>query len=474
VSSSLRALFVLLAAGSWAGCELVPGGPESADDESVAVIQELQERRQVGAAVDASRRTAIVEAATRVAPAVVTVNVLQTQEIRPTSMWESFFLPPRSSRQAAGLGSGFVISSEGVVLTNEHVVRGADRIMVTLPDGRDLEAELVGTDPVTDVAVLRVDGTDLPVAPMGSSDGLMIGEWVVAIGNPFGNLFSNSEPTVTTGVVSATGRHIIPTSDDQGFYLGMIQTDASINPGNSGGPLVNVLGEVIGVNSSIFSRSGGSEGLGFAIPIDRALRVAEDLLQYGEVRRAWVGFEVEPVEADAFGRSRGVRIGRIAAGSPAADAGLRSGTRLLQAGGTALAAPLDFQNVLLDLRAGDEITVVPEGGRPVELETEALPSVRAERIRILEDLELITVTPEVQAERGVRSERGALVVGISPELQGQIGFAVGDVLVQINNVRVSSAEDAADVLAKLRGRGAIQIYFERDGGLQSVSFYWRG
>jgi serine protease Do len=254
----------------------------------------------------------------------------------------------------------------------------------------------------------------------------------------------------------------------------MIQTDASINPGNSGGPLVNVLGEVIGVNSSIFSRSGGSEGLGFAIPIGRALRVAEDLLQYGEVRRAWVGFEVEPVEADAFGRSRGVRIGRIAAGSPAAEAGLRAGTRLLEAGGRALSAPLDFQNVLLDLRAGDNVTLVPEGGRAVTLETEALPSVRAERIRILEDLELITVTPEVQAERGVRSEQGALVVGISPELQAQLGFVVGDVLVQINNVRVATAEDAAQVLAALRGRGAIQIYFERNGGLQVVSFYWRG
>jgi len=477
-----RALALVLAAGVWAGCDPVPGGATDRDESvatdvaaDVAIVQELQERRQqVGAAVDASRRTAIVEAATRVAPAVVTVNVLQTERVRPTSMWESFFLPPRGSRQSAGLGSGFVISSAGVVLTNEHVVRGADRILVTLPDGRDLEAELVGTDPVTDVAVLRVSGEDLPVAPLGSSEGLMIGEWVVAIGNPFGNLFSNSEPTVTTGVVSAAGRHIIPTSDDQGFYLGMIQTDASINPGNSGGPLVNVLGEVIGVNSSIFSRSGGSEGLGFAIPIDRALRVAEDLLEYGEVRRAWVGFEVEPVEADAFGRSRGVRIGRIAAGSPAAAAGLRSGTRLLEAGGRALAAPLDFQNVLLDLRAGDRVTVVPEGGRSVELETEALPSVRAERIRILEDLELITVTAEVQAERGVRSERGALVVGISPELQGQLGFAVGDVLVQINNVRVSSAEDAADVLGKLRGRGAIQIFFERGGGLQSVSFYWRG
>ena len=476
-----------LVVGVLAACTPAPDGGEPDPDSfpaadgrldpgaSVTIVQELQEaRRAAGAAADASRRTAIVEAATRVAPAVVTVNVIQTRELRPASLWESFFLPPRASRRSASLGSGFVISVDGVVLTNEHVVRGADRIMVTLPDGRDLEAELVGTDPITDVAVLRVAGENLPAASLGTSEGLLIGEWVVAIGNPFGNLFSNSEPTVTMGVVSATGRHIIPTSNDQGFYLGMIQTDASINPGNSGGPLVNVLGEVIGVNSSIFSRSGGSEGLGFAIPIDRALRAADDLLKYGEVRRAWVGFEVEPIEADAFGRSRGVRIGRVAAGSPAAGAGLRAGSRLLEAGGRPLAAPLDFQNVLLDLRAGDEITLVAEGDGPVRLRAEALPSVRAERIRILEDLELITVTPEVQAERGVRSEQGALVVGISPELEGQLGFRVGDVILQVNNMRVATAEQAAEVFRQLRGRGGIQIYFERGGGLQSVSFYWRG
>ena len=474
--AALAALAAALAACGQAPAELpLGGGSGPARDGSVGVVQELQEaRREASAGVEATRRTAIVEAANRVAPAVVTVNVLQTQELHTRTLWESFFLPPRASRQSASLGSGFVMSENGIVLTNEHVVRGADRILVTLPDGRDLPAELVGTDPVTDVAVLRVAGENLQAAQIGTSEGLLIGEWVVAIGNPFGNLFSNSEPTVTTGVVSATGRHIIPSSDEQGFYLGMIQTDASINPGNSGGPLVNVLGEVVGVNSSIFSRSGGSEGLGFAIPIDRALRVAEDLIQYGEVRRAWVGFDVEAIAADAFGRSRGVRIGRVAPGSPAAEAGLSPGTRLLQAGGRQLAAPLDFQNVLLDLRAGDEIVLTPEGGGPLRLRTEALPSVRAERIRILEDLELITVTPEVHAERGVRSDRGALVVGISPELQSQLGFIVGDVILQINNVRVSTAEAAARVLGRLRGHGTIQIYFERGGGLQVVSFYWRG
>ena len=214
-------------------------------DEAPAIFTVAQERLEgqgqqgpsrakLSAAVDATRRTAIVEAANRVAPAVVTVHTIHTEQVRPRSPWESFFLPPNANRQTSGLGSGFITSADGIVLTNDHVVSGADRIMVTLSEGRDLEATLVGSDPVTDVAVLRVDGENLPVTPLGTSEGLLIGEWVVAIGNPFGNLFSNSEPTVTTGVVSATGRHIIPNSGGTGFHLGMIQTDASINPGNSG------------------------------------------------------------------------------------------------------------------------------------------------------------------------------------------------------------------------------------------------
>ena len=471
----LPRLLLLLAALPVAGCARER---EAAADESVTLTQELQQsverRQQAGATVDASRRTAIVEAASRAAPAVVTVNTIAIQPAQATDFWGSFFLPPNASRQATGLGSGFIVSADGIILTNDHVVRGADRIKVTLSDGRDLDATLVGTDPVTDVAVLRVTAVNLPVAPIGTSQGLMIGEWVVAIGNPFGNLFSNSEPTVTTGVVSAVGRHIIPNQQEQGFYLGMIQTDASINPGNSGGPLVNVLGEVIGVNSSIFSQSGGSVGLGFAIPIDRALRIADDLITHGEVRRAWTGFDVEPVDADDFGRTRGVRIGAVVPGSPAAAAGLRAGTRLLEAGGRRLTAPLDFENVLLDLRAGDEVALRPEGGQTVRLRTEALPSVRAERVRILEDMELITVTPSVRAERGVQSEQGALVVGVSPELQAQLGFRPGDVILQVNNVRVASADDAARIFQKIRGQGTIQIYFERDGGLRVQSFYWRG
>ena len=166
------------------------------------------------------------------------------------------------------------------------------KVVVTLSDGTDLQARVLGEDPTTDIAVLKVDRTDLPVAPMGRSTDLMIGEWVVALGNPFAYLLGNTEPSVTAGVVSATGRNILPNDNQAGLYLDMIQTDAAINPGNSGGPLANALGEVIGVNSSIFTQGGGSIGLGFAIPIERALRVADEVIRTGEVHRAWVGLEV--------------------------------------------------------------------------------------------------------------------------------------------------------------------------------------
>lgn len=428
----------------------------------------------VGAALGASRNTALVRAAERVAPAVVSVNVRRQEQIRPQSFFDQFFLPPGASRQSVGYGSGIIFRSDGYVLTNDHVVRGAQEIRVTLPDGRDLPGELVGTDGVTDVAVVRIHGDNLPVAPLGTSVGLMIGEWTIAIGNPFAYLLSNSEPTVTAGVVSAVGRHIIPSDQEEGFYLGMIQTDASINPGNSGGPLVNALGEVIGLNTSIFSRSGGSEGLGFAIPIDRALRVADDLMQFGEVRRAWTGLNVEPVEADVWGRTHGVRVSSVAPGSPAAEAGISQGDRLLRANGRPLGTPLDFEAVLLDLRAGDVVEVEAQGrSRPYELVTETLPTARAQRVEVLQDLEVVTVTPAIRAEQNLSSENGALVTGISPELSRNLGLRQGDVLLQINNERIRTAEDAAQAIRALRAGSRVRIYFERNGALTYVDFSTR-
>ncbi len=412
--------------------------------------------------LDESRSTAIVEAATEVAPAVVSVNVLRTEQVRTRSFFDPFSMP--RARRSRGLGSGFIISDDGVILTNDHVIQGAERIMVTLPDGRDFEAELVGTDQLTDVAVLRIRGDRLPVARLGTSEGLLIGEWALAIGNPFGNLFSNSVPSVTAGVISATGRHIIPDSDDRVVYLGMIQTDASINPGNSGGPLVNSAGEVIGVNSSIFSRSGGSEGLGFAIPIDRAIRVADDLIRTGEPTRAWLGFEVDAGAEDIWGRTQGIVVASVSPDSPAARASISGGDRIVSVDGQPLHTPLDFESVLLDLRAGESIELGVEGrASAVTLVSEEVPSVSADRVTALEQMQLVTVTPQIRAERNLRYESGALILSIEPQLESRIGFRAGDVILQINREGVTSAEQAASIFR--RASGNMPVYIERNGGV---------
>ena len=459
-----------LAIAVLAACAPEGGVAGAADAESYAAIPQVS--GQASAQLDESRATAIVRAASRVAPAVVSVNVISTQVVQAQSMWESFFVPPGAERRSASFGSGVIVRADGIIVTNNHVIEGADRIQVTLPGGKDVEAELVGTDPLADIAVLRIPGTDLPVAPIGSVEGLMIGEWAVAIGNPLGNYVGDTQPTVTAGVISAVGRNISPSAGDEGFYLGMIQTDAAINPGNSGGPLVNADGEVIGINASIISRSGGSEGLGFAIPIDRALRIVDDLLQFGEIRRAWVGIEVEPVDADAWGRTRGVRVASVAPGSPADGAALHPGDRLLSANRRSLAGPLDFQGALLDLRAGDRLALEVEGRRrTIEIEAVAFPSTTAERIRVLEGIDLITVSSQIRAERGLTTEAGAMIAGISNELAAQLGLEPGDVIVGINRTPVRSAEEFAEILE--RPGGQFVMTFERNGGFNVRNFYWR-
>ncbi|HEY2542823.1 MAG TPA: trypsin-like peptidase domain-containing protein, partial [Gaiellaceae bacterium] len=232
------------------------------------------------AAVAASRRTAITDAVARVAPAVVTVQTEVEQRVQ-ADPFAFFFGGGRSGTQTqAGLGTGFMIRPDGVIVTNAHVVAGATRVSVMLRDGTTYPAKIIGTDETNDLAVLKVDAKNLPIAPLGDSDNLLVGEWAIAIGNPYGFMLGNSEPSVTAGVISGVGRNLVARGEGPSAYFDMIQTDASINPGNSGGPLVDATGSVVGVNSSIYSTSGGSIGLGFAIPINRARRVAEDLLTH--------------------------------------------------------------------------------------------------------------------------------------------------------------------------------------------------
>ena len=214
----------------------------AADNPSLATFGALQARQAANGAVDASRRTALVSAVTRLSPAVVSIAVQSRRRAEQQSPFDMFFGGSEQDQVVQGIGTGFVVRPSGVIVTNQHVVQGAESITVTLADGTELPATLVGEDATTDIAVVKVKRDNLPVAPMGHSNDLMIGEWVVALGNPYRFLLSNAEPTVTVGVVSATGRNILPTGEQPGLYLDMIQTDAAINPGNSGGPLANALG----------------------------------------------------------------------------------------------------------------------------------------------------------------------------------------------------------------------------------------
>jgi serine protease Do len=304
----------------------------------------------------------------------------------------------------------------------------------------------------------------------------MIGEWVVALGNPYAYLLGNSEPTVTVGVVSATGRNILPSGDQTGLYLDMIQTDAAINPGNSGGPLTNSLGEVVGVNSSIFSSSGGSVGLGFAIPIERAIRVADEIIRTGAVRRAWVGLEVEGAAAMENWKSQGgVVVASVAPDGPAAGAGLRAGDVLVQANGRRLRNYLDWEAVKLDLHVGDNVTVTARKGTGTEtrrIVTGDLPTVTAEKFTVLQDLQLITITPSIQAERGIHSERGALIFKISPQVSRATGLKEGDVIVAINRNPVRAASQVEDLM-DVRSGQLIRVYFERDGQISFTDLAFR-
>jgi len=424
-----------------------------------------------------SRRTAIVTAAGRVAPAVVSVNVLRREREFPQDPFDRFFMPRGYEQTIEGYGSGFIVSADGVVITNQHVTQGAEQIVVTMRDGRDFPARVLGEDPLTDIAVLRVDAADLPPTPIGKSTDLMIGEWVLAFGNPFAYLLGNSEPTVTAGVVSAVGRNLLPSDGQSGIYVGMIQTDAAINPGNSGGPLANALGEVVGVNSSIFTSSGGSVGIGFAIPIERALRVADELRRFGRVRRAWVGLEVVGSdELRGWKRAGGLAVTDVAASGPAARAGLARGDVLVSARGHRLRTFLDWEALLLDTGPGDTLNVAFRHGgesRTARLGVVDLPTTLAEKVAVLGGMKVVTVTAAVRSERTVQSDHGALIYDIPPELEQGTRLRSGDVILQINRARVMRAEDLQRAFAAAAGAGAVTVWFERAGRLGRTTFYVR-
>jgi len=367
-----------------------------------------------------------------------------------------------------GFGTGFIIRSDGIIVTNNHVVEGAKQITVTLHDGTEVDGRLLGADPVTDIAVIKINPkTALSVVTIGKSSDLLIGEWAIALGNPYAYMLGNSEPTVTAGVISATNRNIVSSGNMQGVYVDMIQTDAAINPGNSGGPLVNALGEVIGVNSSIFSNTGESVGLGFSIPIERASRIANEIIANGSVRRAWSGLDVVAARDLTDHRAGGVTVRAVAPGGPAERAGIKAGDVLVKANDRPLRTYLDWEAVKLNLRVGDAIAAsVKSAGVTSDrrIVTADLPTLTAARVTALQGIDLVTVTPAIRSERNVRNQYGgALVMKLPDEIAGGTGLQQYDVIFGMDNAPLKTADEVAKALKALRPGQAFTIHVERQG-----------
>ncbi len=312
--------------------------------------------------IDEHRRNAIVLATEQVAPAVISITASYTVRTRPMYdwYWNRYF--PSRSQTRSELGSGVIIDKRGYVFTNYHVVQNAEHLQVTLSDGKTYPGTLVGSAPSYDLALIKIDGDDFPTAPLGNSDDLMIGEWAIAIGSPFGLHLADTQPTVTVGVISANHRDIKQDENSEQIFNDMIQTDAAINPGNSGGPLVNARGEVIGVNTLIFSQSGGSVGMGFAIPINRARRVMDEILEHGRVRDVWLGMSATDINAETqaalnLPTASGVLVQSIDDGGPADKAGMRVGDQIIAINGVVLSTRYQANRVIFGSGVGDVLVI---------------------------------------------------------------------------------------------------------------------
>lgn len=316
--------------------------------------------------IDLSRSNAIVAATKSVAPSVVNITATRTQVYRTRTSypreWLDFFgIPKTYKREISSLGSGVVVASNGYILTNEHVIIDAEKIEVTLTSGETVEAQVVDTDHNYDLAIIKIDNEGLVVARLGDSDEIVVGEWAIAIGQPFGQLLYDTQPTVTVGVISALHRDVKESQNSDQYFEDMIQTDAAINPGNSGGPLVNSRGEVIGVNTFIFSaRGGGNLGIGFAIPINRGKWVLAEVLEHGRIRDVWLGIRVHSIRPrDTAGLNlkinRGLLVGEIDDESPAAKADMRPGDLIVAVNGANVRTRQEANRIIYGARIGEEL-----------------------------------------------------------------------------------------------------------------------
>lgn len=416
--------------------------------------------------------------AAEVTPGVVAVVNKKTQEVLVRGryrdpIFEHFFGAPlyrREQKQEQGLGSGVIVSAEGYVLTNNHVIAGADEIVVELADGRSFEAKLLGTDPQSDVAVLKISGKNLPVVKMGDSDGLKVGAWILAIGNPFG-----LRHTVTSGIVSAIGRGNLQLLDYEDF----IQTDAAINPGNSGGAMVNMRGELMGINTAILSRSGGNQGVGFAVPINMVRNIMDQITKHGKVVRGYLDVAVQdltPGLAQALGiqSKQGALIQDVAAQGVAERAGLLRGDVIVSVNERVVMGAEEFRTRIAQTPPGTRVHLEVIRKRK-KIKVQVLLSglddqmARADLVTRRESqlgIEVQELTPELARRAGYSVTTGVILTDVrqarATQYRGSYGLRRGDIIVQINDQVIQGMDDYADALVSLTEGDEVWLRIRRE------------
>ena len=403
--------------------------------------------RDINWDVSNSRYNAIVKAAKEVSPAVVSITVLSTRvvEERPfffDPFWREIIPPTYRLERVQSLGSGVVITPDGYIITNQHVVGDKpDSIIITFPDASQYSAYLVGAVDELDIAVLKINSNrrDFPYARLGNSDSLIVGEWAIAIGNPLGYYLDDVEPTVTAGIISGIHRTIRGMEDR--IYRNMIQTDAAINPGNSGGPLVNALGQVIGINSFIFSKSGGFEGIGFAIPINTVKKVFSEIIKYGHLREAYIPIEVQNLDSrlkEAIGYTGKFGVLVVASGTK----GIKEGDVIVKVNGQVIKNRGDWEDMTYILIPGETLNLrVFRDGRYLNVVVKAKEFV-LRPYRSPMGMEVVEMSPVLARKYGIPFMEGVLVISVEPRsLSSFVGFSEGDVIRSLNGIEIRSLKD---------------------------------
>lgn len=443
-----------------------------------------------------SLQRSFVSVAKRIGPSVVSISTEHVERYQtryyPFSEFEDqffdeffndfFIAGPDRELKKVGLGSGVIIDKDGYILTNEHVIHGADKITVTLPDGRVFDGKVTGSDVYADLAIVKIEPKgDVPFGVLGDSDKVEIGEWAIAIGNPFAFAVKNPEPTITVGVISALHRSLPRTDKRTREYSDLIQTDAAINPGNSGGPLVNIRGEVVGINVAIFTLSGGSEGIGFAIPVNAAKKIMDDLMQGKRVLYGWLGVIIQDIDADlasyfALEEKTGVLISRIVERSPADRAGLKAGDIIVSFDNEKLKNTHDLIRAILKKNVGEkanleivrekklysvvvEIGVRPDEGSAIEQKRIPATSPQPTQAKFWRGIEISEITPEIAQRFKLSSTQGVIVTSVQPQSSAsEAGIRPGDVIYEINRMSIRNMQDYRNAIGKVSGDALVGTY----------------